>query len=73
MASDTFIKRMTVDENEAITRVGPGTRMGKVMRRYWQPVLHSWEPPEPCVIIARVSGSDRSELFCATQRTTSLI
>jgi phthalate 4,5-dioxygenase oxygenase subunit len=47
MANETFIKRMTVDENEAVTRVGPGTRMGKVMRRYWQPVLLSWELPEP--------------------------
>jgi len=54
MASDTFIKRMTVDENEAITRVGPGTRMGKVMRRYWQPVLHSWELPEPDCAPVRV-------------------
>jgi phthalate 4,5-dioxygenase oxygenase subunit len=29
--------------NEALTRVGPGTLMGNLMRRYWIPVLLSWE------------------------------
>ena len=29
--------------NEALTRVGPGTSMGEVMRRYWIPALLSWE------------------------------
>jgi phthalate 4,5-dioxygenase oxygenase subunit len=33
-------------DNERITRVGPGTPMGEVMRRYWQPVLLSEELPE---------------------------
>ena len=26
------------EENELFTRVGPGTPMGEVLRRYWQPV-----------------------------------
>ncbi|MBO0714362.1 MAG: hypothetical protein J2P59_06375, partial [Acidimicrobiales bacterium] len=30
----------TVD-NETITRVGPGTPMGEVFRRFWLPVLSS--------------------------------
>src|SRR5580658_9180408 len=34
------------EENERITRVGPGTPMGEVMRRYWQPILLSRELPE---------------------------
>ena len=38
---------LSVADNEALTRVGPGTPMGEVMRRYWQPVLLSWELPEP--------------------------
>jgi phthalate 4,5-dioxygenase len=33
------------EENERVTRVGPGTPMGEVMRRYWQPVLLSRELP----------------------------
>ncbi len=34
-------------ENELITRVGPGTPMGQLMRRYWLPALLSEELPEP--------------------------
>jgi phthalate 4,5-dioxygenase len=34
------------EENERITRVGPETPMGRLMRRYWQPVLLSTELPE---------------------------
>lgn len=31
------------DQNERLTRVGPGTPMGQLMRRYWMPALLSWE------------------------------
>jgi phthalate 4,5-dioxygenase oxygenase subunit len=27
------------EENELLTRTGPGTPMGEVMRRYWLPAL----------------------------------
>jgi len=29
---------MTAEQNELITRIGPGTACGAVLRRYWQPV-----------------------------------
>lgn len=29
---------MTPEENERLTRVGPGTAMGDLLRRYWQPI-----------------------------------
>ena len=29
---------LKVQENERLTRVGPGTPMGELMRRYWQPI-----------------------------------
>jgi phthalate 4,5-dioxygenase len=35
------------EENELITRVGPGTLMGSTLRRYWMPALLAWELPEP--------------------------
>jgi phenylpropionate dioxygenase-like ring-hydroxylating dioxygenase large terminal subunit len=39
---------MLMDEdNRTLTRVGPGTPMGELMRRYWVPALLSWELPEP--------------------------
>src|SRR5215467_14644305 len=34
-------------DNELITRVGPGTPMGELMRRYWLPALLAEELPEP--------------------------
>lgn len=37
---------LTPEENDLITRVGPGTAMGEVMRRYWLPVTLSAELPE---------------------------
>ncbi len=38
---------LSIEENELITRTGPGTPMGEVLRRYWVPALLSWELPEP--------------------------
>lgn len=38
---------MTKDENEYLTRVGPGTPMGLLLRRYWIPVLLEHEVPAP--------------------------
>src|SRR5262249_42094175 len=35
------------EDNERVTRVGPGTPMGRLLRRYWIPALLGWEPPEP--------------------------
>ncbi len=37
---------LRTEENERITRVGPGTPMGTLMRRYWQPAVLSKELPE---------------------------
>ncbi len=35
------------ESNELITRTGPGTPMGELIRRYWIPALLSEEIPEP--------------------------
>src|SRR6187455_1422091 len=35
------------EENELITRVGPGTPMGNFMREYWLPAMLSSELPGP--------------------------
>src|SRR5580698_3009459 len=35
------------EQNELLTRVGPGTAMGRTMRSYWMPALLSSELPEP--------------------------
>ena len=38
---------LTQEQNETLTRVGPGTPMGNMMRRYWIPALLDWEVSEP--------------------------
>jgi phthalate 4,5-dioxygenase oxygenase subunit len=38
---------LTFEENELLTRTGPGTPMGKLMRRYWIPALFSEQLPQP--------------------------
>jgi len=35
------------EDNERVTRVGPGTPMGETLRRYWIPALLGRELPEP--------------------------
>ncbi len=39
--------RITVEQNERLTRVGAGTAMGEVFRRYWLPACLAEEVAEP--------------------------
>ena len=34
---------LTTQDNETLTRMGPGTPMGDLLRHYWHPILFSWE------------------------------
>ena len=38
---------MSRDQNDQLSRIGPGTLMCKLLRRYWAPFLLSSEIPEP--------------------------
>ena len=38
---------LTAEENEVLCRVGPGTPMGKVLRRFWTPALQLGDLPAP--------------------------
>ena len=38
---------LTTQENDLLCRVGPGTPMGEVFRRYWLPAIRSVDLPEP--------------------------
>src|SRR6266566_1794823 len=38
---------LTREENELLCRVGPGTPMGDVFRRYWLPAIRAVDLPEP--------------------------
>jgi 5,5'-dehydrodivanillate O-demethylase oxygenase subunit len=46
---------LRIEENERLTRVGPGTPMGVLLRRYWHPVAATVElddhPVKPLKIL----------------------
>ena len=46
-ATKEIIKNFTRDENEWLTRVGPGTLMGNLFRRHWIPVTPAADLAEP--------------------------
>jgi len=51
---------LSKEDNELLTRVGPGTRMGAVFRRYWLPALLTSELPQPdgAPVRVRLLGED---------------
>jgi nitrite reductase/ring-hydroxylating ferredoxin subunit len=46
---------LTREENELLTRTGPGTPMGRLLRCYWVPALLTEELPEPDCAPVRVT------------------
>ncbi|HXF34046.1 MAG TPA: Rieske 2Fe-2S domain-containing protein [Candidatus Acidoferrales bacterium] len=49
---------LTVEENEQLTRVGPGTPMGNLMRRYWQPLAAVSEMQDRWTKRVKLLGED---------------
>jgi phthalate 4,5-dioxygenase len=51
---------LPVEQNELVSRVGSGTPMGELLRRYWMPALFSRDLPEPdCAPVrVRLLGED---------------
>jgi phenylpropionate dioxygenase-like ring-hydroxylating dioxygenase large terminal subunit len=51
---------LSQEEQELLTRIGPGTPMGTLMRRYWVPVVFSKqiEKPDSPPVRARLLGED---------------
>src|SRR5258708_28865960 len=63
-----------VERNELLTRVGRGTPIGELFRRYWLPVLLGEELPEPDCAPVRVELlGGRLIAFCDTQVRIGLI
>src|SRR5713226_2550503 len=64
---------VTAEENELLTRIGPGTPMGELMRRYWHPVAVARElTHEIPTKFVRVLGEDLV-LFLDKSGNTGLI
>jgi 5,5'-dehydrodivanillate O-demethylase len=49
---------ITAEENERLTRVGPGTPMGTLLRRYWYPVAATEELKDAWTKRVRILGED---------------
>ena len=49
---------LSVEQNERLTRVGPGTPAGELFRRYWLPVATTQELREAPVKAVRLLGED---------------
>lgn len=49
---------LTKELNEKLTRIGPGTPMGKLFRRYWQPIAGTCELDETPTKKIRLLGED---------------
>jgi len=49
---------LTIEENERLTQVGPGTPMGELMRRYWHPIVGSVQLIDKAVIPVRILGEN---------------
>ena len=49
---------LSAQENEALTKVGPGTPMGELMRRYWHPVAAATELDKRPTKAVRLLGED---------------
>jgi len=50
---------LTKEENETLTKTGPGTPGGELLRRYWQPVALSQElPPQSPPLAVKILGEE---------------
>ena len=49
---------LSVQENELLTQVGPGTPMGELMRRYWHPIAAAAELIDRPTKAVRLLGED---------------
>jgi 5,5'-dehydrodivanillate O-demethylase len=49
---------LAAHENERLTRIGPGTAMGDVLRRHWQPIAAQAELDNAAIKRVRVLGED---------------
>jgi 5,5'-dehydrodivanillate O-demethylase oxygenase subunit len=47
---------ITKEDNDALTQVGPGTPMGELMRRYWQPIAAATQLDENPVMRVKLLG-----------------
>ena len=64
---------LSAQDNQILTRVGPGTPMGELMRQYWLPLMYAWElEPDGAPQRVRLLG-ENLVAFRATDGTPGLV
>ena len=65
---------LSPQENDTLTRVGPGTPMGTLMRQHWTPVCLSEEVAEPdgTPVLIEALGTRMGGELHALQLTTAI-
>ncbi|HEY7198958.1 MAG TPA: Rieske 2Fe-2S domain-containing protein [Candidatus Dormibacteraeota bacterium] len=65
---------LRAEENEYVTRIGPGTPMGSLMRQYWVPAMLSSELPRPdCPPVRVMLLGEKLIAFRATDGRVGLL
>src|SRR4051812_14403329 len=66
---------LTQEQNDRLTRVGPGTPMGELLRRYWFPIVRESDLDAEPVLAVKLLGenlalycNDNGDLGLVTQR-----
>ena len=49
---------ITREENDLLTQIGPGSRMGALLRRYWHPIAATAELDGQWTLRQRILGED---------------
>ena len=62
---------LTQEENERLTRVGPGTPVGELLRRYWFPVAVANEITDEHPTRTRLAASHSDAECCSGRRRES--
>ena len=62
---------LSQEQNELLTRVGPGTPMGELLRRYWHPIGGESEFEQRATRPVRLMGEDLSRLAEAQREVES--
>src|SRR5437016_11644605 len=63
---------LSQEENETLTRVGPGTPMGDLLRRYWHPIAAKPELDREQVLRVKVLGENLA-LYKTTRGEMGLV
>ncbi len=64
---------LTIEQNEELTQVGPGTPMGELLRRYWYPIAFEQDFDRKPSKTVRLLSEDWTLYRCLRVSTASSV